>query len=835
MTLREPSDLQRPEDDLTTVQGRFRAIFDASPIGMALAGTDGRFLQVNRAYCEIVGYSESELLQMGFIDITHPDDMADSAEVVSGVTEHPAVSGSMEKRYVCKDGKIIWVSGVASAVRGSDGAVQYVLGQVRDITDERASLAALREAEELFRDAFEYAPTGMMIVNLDGTYRRVNAAICAILGYSPEELVGHTVFEFTHPDSLAQDREAIQMLSSGEVEVVEENKQYIHKDGHVVYARIHAAAVHHPDGSPAYWLTQVDDITADMRADAVREQALRALREGEARFRGGFEQSPIGMCLAGVDGRIIQTNAAFCAILGYSVTQLRERVIQDLTHPEDCDSAWVLHRALLAGTLDRYQRELRFVRKNGQTIWVSLYATLLADAAGQAQRVLTQIIDTTARHRLEDELRQLADHDQLTGLLNRRGFEAALARHCAYVQRYGARGAVLLLDLDQFKAVNDTLGHWAGDRVLASVASVLQHRLRATDTVSRLGGDEFAILLAEAGSADAKRVASSIVHDIGRNSTVIAAGLGHRVTASVGIALVDETVTTADAALVNADLAMYDAKQAGRDQVALYGDMPRGHTPMRSRLVWFERIRSALVGGRFVLYAQPIVELASGRVAQYELLLRMLDGDGGIVPPSEFIHIAENYDLIQGIDRWVVGQAIELIAQHGRQGDELTLEVNVSGRSLADEHLIDVIEAAMRRSGISPARLIFEITETAAIENMALAQAFAQRLATIGCHFALDDFGSGFGGFYYLKHIPFDFVKIDREFVIGCLTDRTDTLVIDAIVAIARGLQRRTIAEGVEDGAALRFLHERGVDFAQGYHLARPAPLERFLSSKQAG
>jgi EAL domain-containing protein (putative c-di-GMP-specific phosphodiesterase class I) len=282
---------------------------------------------------------------------------------------------------------------------------------------------------------------------------------------------------------------------------------------------------------------------------------------------------------------------------------------------------------------------------------------------------------------------------------------------------------------------------------------------------------------------------------------------------------------SAEDVLVNADLAMYDAKEAGRDRSATYSSQERGASRMKARITWAEKIREALEEDRFTLYAQPIVELASGEVRQHELLLRMLDERGEAIPPAAFLAVAERFDLMQDIDRWVVARAIRQMAEQKAAGRELIFEVNISGSSTGDPELLTIIERELAETGVDPVNLVLEVTETTAVANIPRAQQFAARLAELGCRFALDDFGAGFGSFYYLKHLPFDLLKIDGEFVRSCTSNTTDQLLIRAAVDIARGLGKKTIAEYVGDEETVELLRELGVDYAQGFHVGRPGPL----------
>jgi EAL domain-containing protein (putative c-di-GMP-specific phosphodiesterase class I) len=295
------------------------------------------------------------------------------------------------------------------------------------------------------------------------------------------------------------------------------------------------------------------------------------------------------------------------------------------------------------------------------------------------------------------------------------------------------------------------------------------------------------------------------------------------VTTSIGIAPFERSDLNGEELLIEADLAMYEAKEAGRDQCAVVSS--RHHRPERvsERVSWLDRIRQALDDHRFVLHAQPIRDLRTGEVRQHELLLRMVGDNGELIGPAAFLPLAERFGVAPEIDRWVIAQAIELLG--GDPGGEVALEINLSGPSLNDTSLMELIETEIARAQIDPRRLIFEITETAAVANIPLARRFAERLTQLGCRFALDDFGAGFGSFYYLKHLPFDYLKIDGEFVSSCLGNRTDQLVIEAVVRIARGLGKETIAEFVSDEQLERFVRSQGVDHAQGFHVGRPVPV----------
>jgi diguanylate cyclase (GGDEF)-like protein len=462
----------------------------------------------------------------------------------------------------------------------------------------------------------------------------------------------------------------------------------------------------------------------------------------------------------------------------------------------------------------------------------ALVARRLAER-DQAERALEQARneEARARGRYEAELEHMADHDPLTGLLNRRAYERSLEEHLARGERYGHAGAVMVLDLDSFKEVNDTLGHSAGDELIVRVAGALASRLRESDTLARLGGDEFAILTPTGECEEAESLADSLLEVVRQERAPRGPGGRERpITASIGVApLQGAEQLGAEEALINADLAMYDAKEAGRDCSVTYGGAGRGQAHIEARLEWAERIRAALDEDRLVLHAQPVVETATGITTQHELLVRMIDARGDLIPPGSFLPVAERFGLIREIDRWVVTRAIRMLGEHRAEGRRPVVEINLSAHSLGDEQLALHIGRELRAAGVAATQLIFEVTETTAIGNIAAARTFAERLGELGCRFALDDFGAGFGSFYYLKHLPFDFIKIDGEFVRNCTSDPTDRLVIRAVVELARGMGKRTIAEFVGTEETYTILRELGVDYAQGFHLGPPAPLESWL------
>jgi diguanylate cyclase (GGDEF)-like protein len=431
--------------------------------------------------------------------------------------------------------------------------------------------------------------------------------------------------------------------------------------------------------------------------------------------------------------------------------------------------------------------------------------------------------------RTEAELRYLADHDSLTGLLDRRRFRAELDQYVSFTARYGGRGAVMIIDIDGLKTVNDTLGHHAGDNLIRQVAAVMRERVRATDLVARLSGDEFAILIPQTDVEGAMQLGEDLREQVAEN--VRPTSDSGQATISVGITMFGgEKGVGAGAVLVAADHAMYRAKEGGRNQIALFRDPSEPQRDPARRQTTAARIRDALTGDRLSLHTQPIRSLASGGIERYELLLRMTTEQGELLPAASFIEAAERAGMVQELDRWVVARALELLAERERQGAPLSLHVNISGASLTDVSVLEFIERRLDEGGADPSSCTFEITETANVCDYDAAAGFADRLTDFGCQVAIDDYGAGFGPFHYLKRIPFDLIKIDGSFVRDMPRNDADQLTVQAIVQIARGLGKTTIAEYVQDDQTAEMLREYGVDMAQGFHLGRPADLDETLA-----
>jgi len=591
-------------------------------------------------------------------------------------------------------------------------------------------------------------------------------------------------------------------------------------DGSRRMLRCHGQTISSESGAVERLVGVCQDVTELAQAEAAR-------RSAELRFRNAFEHAPIGVALIDLESegaRPIEVNRAMTAITGYSPEELTSLGLDEITLEADRDLDRSRREQLLAGTLDSYSVEKRCKHMEGHQIWCQISVSLAPGIAGESPYAIAQVQDISERRRFEQRLRYLADHDSLTGLINRRRFRAELEQHVSLGTRYGGQGAVLIIDLDSFKEVNDTFGHHAGDNVLRQVSSTLSERVRDSDVVARLSGDEFAVLMPQTDESGALALGEDLRTEISRRTASPEEEEG--VSVSIGVALFGSGhQTEAEAALAAADLAMYRAKEDGRDRVAVF-EAPAGETERARRpQTTSARIRDALSDGRLSLYSQPIRRLETRDIERHELLLRMTENGGEPVPAASFIQIAEKVGMVQELDRWVVAQALELVAARQDSGEPISVHVNLSGASVTDIGVLEFIERHLDEGDADPSRVTFEITETAAIANFDTAAVFTDRLCEFGCQVAIDDYGAGFAPFQYLKNLPFDMIKIDGDFVRELPSNDADQLTVQAMVHIARGLGKQTIAEFVQDEQTAKLLCEYGVDMAQGFHLGRPAPL----------
>jgi len=826
--------------------GRYLAVVEFAEDAVIATDLEGRILTWNRGAERLYGYSSGEAIDRP-IELLQPADRAGEVDEINQAIRAGRTVERLETRRQCRDGSLVDVQITVSPVRDALGNVVGGSTIARDVTQvvlaERARTSLERDlakAHDRYAQVLAAATECAIIgTSANGTITVFNTGAEKMLAYSAGELVGKATPVMLHDAGEVAARAAalgiepgfdvlVATARAGNAETREWT--YLRKDGERVQVSITVTA-QRERGVVTGFLAIATDITDVKRAE-------RARREAEGLFRGAFEHAPIGVALVAADGPeaglIVRANRALAELVGGDPAQLAGRDLVSLAPTEARVELGETLARLIDGA-ESVHGEQRLIDADGHDVWTLLSGSLVQSDGADAtpRQAVIQVLDISERKTFEGRLQHLADHDALTGLFNRRRFEQELNRSLAHSVRYASRGALLLLDLDGFKYINDALGHSVGDELILRVGAVLKGSLRETDIVARLGGDEFAAILPEADAEIAATVAEKILSAIRRQGSVVTAEQREaRVTTSIGVTVFGgDRGLTAEDLFVEADIAMYEAKDAGRDGVKIFAKEERSRERINVRATWLERLRTAVSDNRFRLFAQPIIAFGDAPVPWHELLLRYEDDDGDLIPPGAFLSIAERFDLISDIDRWVLGEAVRMLHDEHAAGNDIALAVNLSGKTMDDPGLGDHLASLIAARPIEPGRLVIEVTETAAIVNIDRARRLAERLHALGCRFALDDFGAGFASFYYLKHLAFDYLKIDGEFVRQLVHDPTDQLVIEAVVNIARGLGARTVAEFVGDDETVDLLHRLGVDFGQGYHLGMPVPVTEVLPS----
>jgi len=837
------------EDATRAARRELQAVIDAAT-EVAIIATDahGLITLFNRGAEQMLGYRAQDM-----VGRQTPVPLHDAAEIAARAVAlsraygrplqgmevflEPARRGDSIPRewtYVCADGIRLTVNVGVTPLRDEDGVITGFLGVATDITAQAELLSRL---SKIGRNA-----PGMIYqyqLRADGSscFPYASEGIRDIYGVAPDEVAADAgfVFETGHPDDIRRVAASIQ-ASAGELAPWHAQYRVNHPVKGEIWVEGRASPERLPNGS-VLWHGVIFDITEQKQTEMALARSLQELRAAEQRQRellvlSQREQGRMAALLSGMsigilfedrDNRVEYVNPSFrhmwaikedVDLVGLPTQVVLDHSTHRLARPDHA-SRHILHVLDTHEISERFEVDLY----DGRILTQLSYP--VSDPDGRVIGRLWLYEDITHERQTAQQLIYLAEHDALTGLHNRHRFQEHLERMVGASSRSGARFGLLYFDLDEFKYINDTFGHRAGDTVLLRAAGEVASLVRGGEMFARVGGDEFAILVEMIHGDEPTQLAERVVHAISAIPFRFR-GSNLRLTASIGIALFPQHGDNAEDLVAHADTAMYQAKGSGKNTWAVYDASRNTTEAMLARMTWRSRIAQALEQDGLELHFQGIYHTRDGSLSHLEALVRMRDPQeaGRLIMPGQFIPVAEKTGQILEIDRWVIWRSIEILAQHP---DLAALAVNVSGRSFDEPSLPRYIHEALEQHGVAPKRLIIELTETAAVSEMQDAQRFIEALQQTGCMICLDDFGSGFSTFAYLKYLGAQILKIDGMFIRDLPNNRDNQAFVKAMIDVARGLGKVTVAEFVEDAATLDMLRDFGVDMAQGYHLDRPS------------
>jgi len=783
---------KRAEQALRESEHRYRTLFELNPLPMWVYDVDTlAFMAVNDAAIAHYGFTRDEFLELTIADIRPPEEIPAMRAALDGLDEK---RGPRLFRHRTKGGVVIDVE--LTSFEFVSGGRRARLAIAQDITERKRAEEEVRRSEERYRELFENANDLVYTHDLDGLITSMNISGERVSGYSRNELLGTHIQKLVVPEHVDRAREAMAKKLRGESMSTFYEIDMLAKDGRRIPLELSTRLIYR-DGKPV----GVQGLGRD-----VSER-----KTSEARYRLLFERNLAGVFRTDATGRILECNDACARIFGFeSRDDFLTADANDLYFDEE-ERDRVLQ--MLRDQRQLSNLELRLRRRDGTTVWVLENVSLL-----EGDVLEGTIIDITDRKHAQEQMEYQAYHDSLTLLPNRLLFRDRITTALAHARRTGRTAAVMFLDLDQFKLVNDTLGHTVGDRLLQEIGGRLVAAVRAEDTVARMGGDEFTILLADlhdrrGAAAVAQKVLEAVRHPVNVDEHEL------YVTTSVGIAIFPDDGDDAEALLKNADRAMYRAKELGRDnfQFATVAKFEIAE----GRLAMERRLRHALERNEFVLHYQPMVEIATGKLVGAEALVRWNHPESGLIQPEDFIPIAEETQLIVPIGAWVLRTACtQMKAWHDAGHAWVRVAVNLSPRQFQDPELVSTVERILAETGFPAPLLDLEITESTAMHNAELSLAILNRLKEMGIRISIDDFGTGYSSLSYLKRFPIDTVKIDQDFVRDLTSD--DAAIISAVISMARALNLRVIAEGVETEEQLAFLRREQCSEMQGFLYSQP-------------
>ncbi len=820
-------DITRRRHDLEKLQAseaRYRALFETASQTIFVM-KDGLFVDCNSWALDMFACTREQVVGQPpnlFMPATQPDgqDSLEQAQerfakVLTGDPQR------FEVRLRRAD-KTIFDAEV-ELNRFTAGGEQHILGIVRNITKRKAVLSALKDSEQRFRALAHNAPDIIYTLDSTGMFTYINPAWQRILGHEPREVMGRYFVDFVEPKEEKRYRHIFKLIRDGRQTFVDLDGRLVAKDGSLRHFLLSGSPNMDEDGQVVGMVGLFRDITE-------RNMAIRLLQDSEKRHRTVLESAPDPVMVCNRQGDVTYINPAFTRVFGWILDELSNGGSAFVPSDRSRETGELMEKVTRGETISGI--ETQRVAKDGSVVDVSLSGAAFQDAAGRTLGAVLTLQDVTERKRTQEQLRYVAYHDLLTGLPNRKSFyeaiDQAMLEACRLPndQRKSTQRlwALLFLDLDRFKTINDSLGHDVGDNILQTVARRIRDCLRSSDQIFRLGGDEFTVMLNELSrDIDAARVAEKILEAVARPVPWNESEL--YLTASVGISVCPNDGNEVEAIVRNADMAMYAAKEEGNSYHFFTEEM---NAKAQARMRLETSLRRAVQNNELVLYYQPMVD-SQHRIQGMEALLRWLHPEIGLVPPAQFIGVAEETGAIVPIGRWVLEEACRQAKEWQNLGyEDLYVAVNLSARQFRQPDLVDEVLDVLERTGLLPIHLKLEVTESSVMDNPEDAIAKMETLSEYGIRFSIDDFGTGYSSLSHLKRFPVDTLKIDRSFVRESTENQGDQEIIRTILAMASSLHMFAVAEGVETKEQRDFLCEEGCVIMQGFYFGPPVPEKDF-------
>ncbi|MDD0842590.1 PAS domain S-box protein [Pseudomonas sp. Gutcm_11s] len=833
--IREITDQQEQEQALRDSQERLTLALDSANLGTWDWHIPSSMLYGSARAATLHGLSAEPFHGefSGFFQHVPEEDRAIMRKAYRDAVDGVQRDYQVTYRTRLENGEMRYLESTAKLYRDSQGAPLRMAGILMDITERVQREQRLAASEEKFVTLFQASPDPICVTRIrDGMFIEVNPSFCQTFGWQPQEIVGHSSAELSFWADTQQREQLFNKLTEQQG-LSNEEARYRTKDGHELTCVVSSRFI------------RVDRqlcITTTFRDITARQSAEAALKASQEKFAKAFHSSPDAITITERDsGRYIEVNEGFCRLTGYRPDEVIGRSAQELNvwaHPEE--RARMVELVRSEGRA--HHLEMHGQHRDGSIKLVEVSVEPIE--LNNTPCLLLNARDISELKAAQAQVQHLAYHDPLTNLPNRALLMDRLTQQIALLKRHALHGALLFLDLDHFKHINDSLGHPVGDAVLKMVTARLEASVRLEDTVARLGGDEFVVLLSglEGSRTEINRQVRQVAEKLRRLLAEPMLLDGHRlqVTPSIGIALIPDHGDNPTDLLKRADIALYRAKDSGRNTIQIFRKAMQDAASERLRLE--SDLRLALARGEFELYFQPQVDARDGSVIGCEALLRWHHPTLGPQSPALFIQVLEESGLILEVGAWVISEACHATSRLLRDGmisrDSFQLCVNISPRQFRQNDFVERVERSLQQSQLPARMLKLEITEGIVIQNLDDTIAKMHRLKKLGLSFAMDDFGTGYSSLTYLKRLPVDVLKIDQSFVRDATTDPNDAEIIRAIVAMARSLNLQMIAEGVEQPEQLEFLLQQGCHQYQGYLFSKPVPLLEFhdllLASRRA-